>query len=156
MTTRASGPHAVPGGSTAPDRYRHHADHADLGLDPDADRTPDMRRAPSAATDEAQIHTSASQQKEKTMTSIARPTFPRTDRRDRTNDVLREHYGPEVQVVDAPLAWMPSNPFLENLGISTTEFVATARLIAKVVDCGVGDASNQLEAIGTAIEVMSR
>ncbi|GAA1078075.1 hypothetical protein [Tsukamurella spumae] len=39
MTTRGSAPHAVPGGTTSPDRYRQHADHADLGLIED-DRTP--------------------------------------------------------------------------------------------------------------------
>ncbi|KXO99678.1 Uncharacterised protein (plasmid) [Tsukamurella tyrosinosolvens] len=130
--------------------------HCDLGLDPDADRTPDMRRAPADAAAEAQINAIASQQKEKIMTSIARPAFPRTDRRDTLTEILAEHYGPEVQIVDAPLEWMPINLFLENMGISTTEFVATARLIAEITTCTIGDASNQLEAIGTAIEVMSR
>ena len=47
--------------------------HCDLGLDPAADRTPDMRKAPTVAPADAEIRNPTSKQ-EKIMTSTAHPT----------------------------------------------------------------------------------
>lgn len=142
--------------------YRAFDALADVGgVDAVPDRTPLLTKEASARPAkniaEAQIHTSASQQKEQIVSSIARPAFPRTERRDRLTEVLAEHYGPEVQIVNGP--YLPSPlafDTYEPLGITYSEFEATARLIAEITTCTVGDASNQLEVIGAAIEVMSR
>jgi hypothetical protein len=146
---RASGPRAAPPGvPTSSDRYRQHADHADLGLIED-DRTPDMRTAPAVAPAEAQINAIASQQKEKIMHIVARPDFPRTSRRDHAEAIILKYYEGTVTIVDDVWEWLPGADLMgEHLGLTGTEYASTAKLIAEKTDCTIGDAA--------AVEVMSR
>ena len=155
---RASGPHAVPPGVPTPsDRYRQHADHADLGLTED-DNTPFITKAsdPQLAGTGSDAN-DRNPSLEQIMNIVARPDFPRTSRRDHAEAIILKYYEGTVTIVDDVWEWLPGADLMgEHLGLTGTEYASTAKLIAEKTDCTIGDAATQLDLIGAAVEVMSR